>query len=196
MGDDPRLFTLTGPDGETIARGSMSAVTEPILDSVPRSDAADLLIDAARACGLIESIAEREDAVRAAQAQQLFDGIANIERRMDAFVERRAEIARQDAEREQREIQKMLDALPDPDDPTPHDGDLSALGPVDKERYGGSNDDQGDLPRELQEGVPPLSGNYIEPDPAELGRPQDPKQVPQPIAISLNAEDDNDATEL
>jgi hypothetical protein len=36
MSDDPRLFTLTGPDGEAIARGSMSAVTEPLLDSKAR----------------------------------------------------------------------------------------------------------------------------------------------------------------
>jgi hypothetical protein len=43
--------------------------------------------------------------------------------------------------------------------------------------------------RELQEGAPALNGNYIKPDPAELGGPKDPKQVPQPIAISLNEED-------
>jgi hypothetical protein len=144
------------------------------------------LIDAARACGLIESIAAREDAVRAGEAQQLIDGIAAIERRLDRFMAKREVMARQDAEQEAQRIQEMLDSLPDPDLPD-GGGDLRPLAPPDKERY--APNDQGDLPRELQEGAPALSGTYPEPDPHELGGPKDPKQVPQPIAISLNEED-------
>jgi hypothetical protein len=131
---DPRLFTLTGPDGETIMRGSMSAVTEPLLDSKARAEATQLLIDAARACGLIESVAARENAVRADEAQQLIDGIAAIERRLDRFVAKREAMVREDAEREAQRIQDVLDSLPDPDFPD-GGGDLRPLAPPDKERY-------------------------------------------------------------
>ena len=128
MSDD-RLFTLTAPDGMIIAKGSMSAVTEHILDTPARADATELLIGAARACGLIESIEQREDALRADSVQRLLDRIGDINARIDKFVARRDELARQDAEAEAKSIQDMLDALPDPDNPEAHfnTGDLSPL---------------------------------------------------------------------
>ena len=54
--------------------------------------------------------------------------------RNDLFVNLQDERkARADAER--RAIQRMLDGLPSIDDPTPHDGGMSQLGPVAKEKY-------------------------------------------------------------
>lgn len=183
---DTRLFTLTGPAGEVIMRGSMSAVTEQILDTPARAEAEELLIDAARACGLIEDIAQREQALRQDSVQRLFDGIATINRRMDTFVEHRQFMAREAADEEARRIQSMLDALPSPDDPDPAlhghtpTGDLSPLPPTQHPVI----EDQGDLPNELKKGAPPLTGTDPEPDPAKLAHPQaGTRQVAQPIAI-------------
>jgi hypothetical protein len=113
---------------------------------------------------------------------------ADKQRRLDAKY--KADKARRDAEAEAREreaeVQAYLDQeKPDPDQPTPYDGDLSELGPVEQERYAPA--DQGDLPRELTAKVPVDPGDYFEPDPEELGGPPDPHQVPQPISISLNS---------
>ena|SRR6516162_2238957 len=64
MADDG-LFTLRAPDGSTIARGSLSSLTERVLDSVARKDAEQLLRDAAMAVGQLESIQAGADAVAA-----------------------------------------------------------------------------------------------------------------------------------
>ena len=148
-----RPFTLLGPDGEIIARGaSIKEAMGPLPDSTLRKEAAQLLIDAARASGLIKSIAEREDAARAAQAQQLLDRIDDINRRINAFVAKREAMAREDAKQEAQRIGALLDALPDPDDapdPVSGGGGLRPLAPPDRERY--APNDQGALPKQKAE---------------------------------------------
>ena len=130
---NPRPFTLLGPDGEIIARGaSIKEAMGPLPDSTARKEAAQLLIEAA------QSIAEREDAVRAAQAQQLLDRINDINRRIDAFVAKREAMVREDAKREAQRIGALLDAHPDPydaPDPVSGGGELRPLAPPDRERY-------------------------------------------------------------
>ena len=143
-----RPFTLLGPDGEIIARGaSIKEAMGPLPDSTARKEAAQLLIDAAIACGLIKSIAEREDAVRTAQAQQLLDRIDDINRRINAFVAKREAMAREDTTREAQRIGALLDALhpDDAPDPVSGGGGLRPLAPPDKERY--APNDQGALPK-------------------------------------------------
>jgi hypothetical protein len=188
MSDTPQ-FTLTAADGSIIAHGSMSALTERIVDSVARADATSLLVDAAKALGQIESIQQREQEARIADIRRLCDDVTRFGQRLDAFEARRKEKARLDAEEEQREIQRALDALPDPDDPDDpntdamhqsNTGDLTTLGPSEVQR------DQGALPNELQKDAPPLSGNFTEPDPDKLAHPQEPPA--QPVSISLNEE--------
>jgi hypothetical protein len=101
---------------------------------------------------------------------------------MDALEAEEREQQKLDAEEEQRQIQQMLDELPDPDAPS-HGGDLTHHGPVDKERYGAGEDDQGELPKELTEEIPPEPGTYFDPD------PDDPDPLPtfrDPPSTSLN----------
>ena len=147
-----RPFTLLGPDGEIIARGaSIKEAMGSLPDSTVRKEAAQLLIDAAIACGLIKSIAEREDAVRTAQAQQLLDRIDDINRRINAFVAKREAMAREDTTRGAQRIGALLDALhpDDAPDPVSGAGELRPLAPPDKERY--APNDQGALPKQKAE---------------------------------------------
>jgi hypothetical protein len=133
------------------------------------------------------------DQVEALMVRQ--DKQRRLDAKRKADQERRAQ--EQAACEEQAEILQYLAANPEPGgaptgdpraetDETHHPtGDLHALGPVDKERFDPEADDQGALPRELLKGAPANSGNYVEPDLEELGSPKDPKQVPQPVAVSL-----------
>jgi hypothetical protein len=130
----------------------------------------------------VEALAEQKQEQVRADAKRKAD-----KARRDAEAEAEAE-----AEAREREAQAYLDdqEKPDPDHPdapTPFDGDLSELGPVEHEKY--APDDQGDLPRQLTAEVPVEPGNYFEPepDPEELGGPPDLHQVPQPVSISLNS---------
>jgi hypothetical protein len=131
---------------------------------------------------------ERKQAVaRAAHAAILADSVERLARRLDSYEAElaiRRQRAADAAEREEQErIQRELDSLPDPDDPALHypGGELHSLPPPAK----ATAEDQGDLPSEVHEGAPPHSGNFTEPDPVTLGNPYDPKQVPQPTAVSL-----------
>jgi hypothetical protein len=141
-------------------------------------------VQAAEAVNRIADIgAHLMDQVEALTAQQVRQD------RRDA--KRKADKARRDAEQVAREreaeAQAYLDQR-DPDQPTPFDADLSELGPVEHEKYApGDDEGPGDLPRELEKDVPPLSGSYTDPEPDPLGGPKDPHQVPQPISISLNS---------
>jgi hypothetical protein len=115
---------------------------------------------------------------------------ADKQRRLDA--KRKADQerhAQEDAARkEAAQLRDYLETHPEPGastDATHHPtGDLHAVDPVEHQDLEES-DAEGDLPTELQKGAPPLSGNYVEPDPGDLGGPKDPKQVPQPVAVSL-----------
>jgi hypothetical protein len=50
--------------------------------------------------------------------------------------------------------------------------------------YVKKKDAEGDLPEGVERRSPPPLGNYPIYDPAELGKPEDPKQVPQPISFN------------
>jgi hypothetical protein len=112
-----------------------------------------------------------------------------------ADAKRRADKARRDAEAEARaeaaELRDWLAENPEPgasaagDDTHQPSGELHILDPVDKEHLEASEDDQGALPAELEEGAPPSSGTYTEPDPEDLGGPKDPRSVPQPASTSF-----------
>jgi hypothetical protein len=148
------------------------------MDSSTRADAKQLLIDAAKACGLLESIAAREDSIssredayRSDAVQRLLDGIAAINSRIDAYVTRQEEAERQ-------AIQVALDQLPDPDDPAHlRWGELSAVIPAPADPTGTSLDDAGLDPSTVTRPVK---------DPTELSHADPPPA--QPIAISLNEE--------
>jgi hypothetical protein len=136
-------------------------------------------------------VERQQEQNRIRQTLTLCDSVAKLSRRMDAYS---AELAIQrqreadEAEREEQErIQRTLDQLPDPDDPTQHvpGGELSPVPPKPQE----DDEGQGDLPRSLEKGTPPPTGNFteLEPvqDPAEGGYPPKSKQVPPPTAVSF-----------
>ena len=116
MTDPAQTFKLYGPSGEVIMTGSMNAIMERLPDTSARNDALSTMLDTA--VKQVEAEEKLEEA-QAAAAQILFDGITRLTFRLDAFEVRRQEQQRLDeAEREQqRRVQAMLDALPDPDDP-------------------------------------------------------------------------------
>jgi hypothetical protein len=215
--DRPPMFRLLDPQGVEIAKGSMSAVSELILDSKSRKAAEALLCDAAAAVGRLESINARADAVIErerevvareqalldAAVRRFCDGVLGLEHRLDRF--------------ERQQIEAELAALPDPDSPgrlrcSDH-GDLEPLGPshpADREVREATlaseretNDaGMGDLPSELDLGAPPPSGNFVQPGPEaptdarKRLRFREPRQrkgkdfPPQPIAVSLTSCDD------
>ena len=188
--DPNQQFKLYGPDGKIIATGSMSAVTEHILDSKARADAVSLLHDAAYAVGLLERQQIEKQQLDEQKVRALCDAAARLAIRLDAFEQNRIAWQRRDAEEEAARIQQYLDGLPDPNSPDPFapSGDLHdipASEPEDREQL--QQSDQGTLPPELREGAPASTGTDPEPDPANLAYPPTPRYR-SPAAISLNEE--------
>jgi hypothetical protein len=213
MTTDPEreTFKLIHPDGSVIMTGSLSAVTEPILDSKSRRVAERLVRDAAVAAGKVAEIdrradaviererriGERERALREEAVRRLCDSADDLAQRLDAY--------------EQAQVRAALAALPDPDDPRSHSDDLEAVHEAphnfDKEVLEAALEREvddagpGDLPPELDLPAAPLS----EAEPAGLGtrgvqdarkrrfrepKPRKGRDWPaQPVAISLNSED-------
>ena len=105
------------PADAIMVGGPLSAIMENIPDTIARRDSIRSLqaarLDAA-------AITQAQKATRALQVRAFCDSVNAIGKRMDALETRRATRLRQyasaRAEAEQREIQQMLDALPDPDD--------------------------------------------------------------------------------
>jgi hypothetical protein len=111
--------------------------------------------------------------------------------RLDA--RRRADKARRDAEAAARaeaaQIRDYLETHPEPgastDDTHRPTGELHAVEPVDQEHLNPETEiDAGGVP--LSYGEPGIGGaSYPEPNPADLGKAKDPKQVSQPTAVSF-----------
>jgi hypothetical protein len=184
-----------------IAVGNLDAIFRNLPDTNARSAA---LARADAVMSRIEDAEQEQDLTRATQIGIFADCVDALTRRLDAFEERLAEQARQDAEEaereEQQQIQAELDALPDPDNPGPfHGGELSVIPastPEDERQLAAieGDDGEGDLPPELLKRTPPELGT--DPivssklhDPAKFGYPPDPPEVAQPISVSLNEDD-------
>lgn len=176
-------FKLYDHTGKIIASGSMSCVTEHILDSRARSDSLALLDAAAYALGVMERQELEAQKLTEQKVRTLCDSAARLAIRFDAFEQRRMARQRADEEEERRQIQAMLDALPNPDLPDPFSPSgemhgIPASQPEDQQQL--QQSDQGSLPRELAlEGEGPLD------PPSELGAPETPAQR-APVAVSLN----------
>jgi hypothetical protein len=192
-----QTFKLTSPTGEVIMTGSLDALMERLPDTHARNDALESMLKIA--CDAVEAEEKLEDA-RACATKILHDGITRLSARMDAFEKRRAismKRAHAEAQRsDQQRVQAMLDALPDPDDPEPHSFDRKEreATPADQDPEGiipapedptGASIDPDDVGLEGVTATRPVT------DPLDLAHPPAPntKQVPQPVSISLNAED-------
>jgi hypothetical protein len=174
-------FKLLGPDGQIIACGSLNAVTQPILGSKSRADALDLIKRADAAAEQEREREQQERVVVAEGARALADGIAQLSRRLDALVQSRDARRRLDAVSEA--TRHMLELPKDPpeldlSDNTPApSGELRPLQAKDPPEHDPTADDQGDLPRELERGAPPMLGT----EPTIEDPPR--RQVSQPVAF-------------
>jgi hypothetical protein len=183
--DPDQMFKLFDHTGKIIASGSMSAVTEPILDSQSRAAAQQLVRDAALAEEKIAEQQEHEQALRERQVAAFCADVDRVARRLDVIEAQREEAQARADEEEAERIRKEMDSWPDPDDPalyTPG-GELHTVAPSDP-----GTADQGALPAELRKGAPPESGNYPTPDPSELENPETPAQR-SPVGVSMMSED-------
>jgi len=168
---------------EAIVVGNIDQVFEYIPQSVARDDAMKEL-EAARFTH--EQIAHVQERTRTVQVLMLNEALDRLTTRQDSFGTRQRERRRQAKARrdaaEAKRIQDALDALPDPDDPHAFipGGELHSL-PGKEEAAPLRAEDQGNLPNELLEGVPPGPATHpIDPDP-DKGT-----VYPQPISVSLN----------
>jgi hypothetical protein len=187
---DNQTFKLTGPAGDVIMTGSMSAIMERLPDTTARNDALSTMLDTA--VKQVEA-EERAEEARTCAAQILADGITHLTTRLDAYEKQRAlSMKRAEAQRKARDaarVQRMLDQLPDPDDPD----DLYPFDPKEREASQDQNP-EGVIPTPVDPTGASLKDTGLEgsvafrqtPDPEDLGIVPDPKQVSQPISISLN----------
>ena len=206
LGDGP-------PPPDALVIGTLSDVTTYIPQSVERKELEQILEEITQTHDHAKQLAEYEQNFKS-KVQAFND---RCDKSLEAFASRDKERRRQDAKRKAREekhrIEAYLDALPSPDDQYPPDqpppGDLTINPRVNTERYtaeaeddaGGvplsygriatsyvrSEDEVGDLPSDIERGTPAPLGNYPTYNLKELGRAQDPKQVAQPVSVSLNA---------
>jgi hypothetical protein len=165
--------------GNAVFVGSRSAVMERILDSRERRICLNLVNDAAHAKDTLKSIRAREDSVATReQAVQAREDALNSSLLADTIAKLDALAARMDAIEEELAHDPEDDELPLPPgasaDPTllPDDGELEALrGPTDPdvpaaiEDERSENDNEGDLPTELTEKIPTVTGTAPEFDP-------------------------------
>jgi hypothetical protein len=123
--------------------------------------------------------------------QQTIDACDRQNARLDSFEKQRAISAkRAEAEQKRRDRQRVaayLDTLPDPDEPDPPfaaseagNGELTVLHKVDP-KY---------LPEDDHSGLEAVSATRPTPDLKDLGYPPPPRQVQQPVSVSLNANED------
>jgi len=185
---------------EAIVIGSMNQVMEYIPQSVARDEA---MAEFERARLSAEEIKQAQAATTKMQVAAFADAVDQLERRLIAKeAEHEAQVRRdlEEAEREEAErVAAHMRSLPDADDPDiwagpSHGGELSPLPPShpeDKEQLAAS--DQGDLPNELLEKVPPPSGTAptIGFTDARRARARPYKTAPHTypqVAVSLNEE--------
>jgi hypothetical protein len=110
-----------------IAVGPMSMVTEPILGSIGRAEAAEILQftreSVGKLLGFISQFAEQKQAYQLQVFKDLDDLIGETAVRLDAFIKREAERQRQARAEARKAIE---DSLPDPDNPDLPPGDYPA----------------------------------------------------------------------
>ena len=166
-----------------IAHGPLNVITERVLSSKARTEALALVARADEAAEQEREREQREQEILSDGIRAFTDGIADLSRRLDALVQsrdaRRKLDAASEATKEMLELPKdppELDLSPADTVPAPS-GELRPQQAKDPKEHQPEADDQGALPRELERGAPPETGNY-----PTLEDPQ-PPQVPQPIAL-------------
>jgi hypothetical protein len=187
----------TSPPAEAIVVGSLDDVMEYIPQSMSRQEAEQIRDAVGQALDYARQVQDYEHSLKE-QIQAFSDKcLTSVGARIDSFEKARAQSQRRaEAEQQRRDrqrVQAYLDGLPDIDEPEPlllDKGDGSELtmlhkpGPV-EQTY--DPDEPETWPAEDDVG---LEGSVITrptTDPKDLGYPPPPRQVPQPISVSLNS---------
>jgi hypothetical protein len=190
------------PPAEAIAIGGL----DEIMQFLPQTIAYQEL--ESRALCLVDQLDQRERALSEG-VQVLTESVGKFMdtcgRLVDGEEEHEAEQIRLDEEEKARaeaaELKAYLTEHPEPgtsNDTHRPTGDLHSLDPVDQEHFdaeaetdaGGVPMSYGKLPESYIKGEeaeePGIGGaSYPEPDPGDLGKAKDPKQVAQPTAVSF-----------
>ena len=196
MTDDPALFAI-------VPLPELGPARDALLRDAIAFGGSDELLRKFFACEEVERDLANQQAQTAEAASRIAEVGAHLmdmtealtvradkQRRLDA--KRKADQERQAQEQAARQeatqLRDYLATNPEPraDITTFHpSGDLHSVDPVEHQDL--EEDSEGDLPTELLKDTPPPSGIYVEPDPKskDLGGPKDPKQVPQPVAVSF-----------
>ena len=169
-----------------IMHDPMDVVAESILSSRARAEA-EALVKCADAAAEQEREREQQEQQAIGEGiRALRDGILKLSHRLDALVQSRDARHKLDyaseATKQMLELPKDAPELDLTDDTPQPGGELRPLEAKDPKEHQPEADDQGDLPRELERGAPPQTGNY----PTLEDPPR--KQAAQPVAISLNKE--------
>jgi hypothetical protein len=169
------------PPADCIMHGPMQAVMQHVLGSKARVEAEALIARADAAAEQEREREQREQHIVSEGIRAFADGIADLSRRLDVLVRSRDARRRLDAASEAtRHMLQLPKDAPEFDlsDDTPSpSGELRPLQAKDPAEHDPTADDQGDLPRELEKGAPPMLGT--EPTIEDPPHPQ----VSQPIAL-------------
>src|SRR5262245_16147217 len=157
------------PPAISLIVGPLDMLMEQLPDTRARADALARL-DAARLDAA--QISQVQNVTRALQVAAFCDSVTRVSRRLDAFAARRAERVRAEGDEreaeEERAIEDALSKMPDPEQPHgwATDGELTthpASEPEKQKEFEATEhkhpvDNEGDLPNELLEQVPPTTG--------------------------------------
>jgi hypothetical protein len=209
-----RFAIVPVPDGqplppEAIMIGPLSEVLEYIRGTPAREEAEQRQIAREQQ---VADVANRVADIGAHFMDEIEALAAEKEEQVRLEAKRKADQERQATEdaacEEAAMLREYLETHPDPNAPA-DDGELEINEPPDKERYGGpeieedaggvplayppipttyikgTHDQTGDLPAGVERRSPAPLGSDPVYDPAELAHAKDPKQVPQPTAVSL-----------
>jgi hypothetical protein len=204
----PQLFAIVpvpehiSPPANAIVVGSLDDVMEYIPQSMSRLEAEQIRDAVGQALDYARQVQQHETSLKD-RIQTFSDKcLTPIAERIDSFEKQRAISAkRAEAEQKRRDrqrVQSYIDGLPDIDEPEPllpakgDNGELTIHHKVDPAARGYDPDDPDTWPQDDDTplGLGAVSATRPTADPAQLAYPpsRSTKQVPQPIAISLNEE--------
>ena len=190
----------TSPPAEAIVVGSLDDVMEYIPQSMSRLEAEQIRDAVGQALDYARQVQQHEASLK--EQITTFDDkcLTPIAARIDSFEKQRAISAkRAEAEQKRRDRQRVaayIDGLPDIDEPEPllpakgDNGELTIHHKPDPVEHGYTYDPDDPDTWPQDDDMEAVSATRPTADPAQLAYPpsRSTKQVPQPIAISLNEE--------
>jgi hypothetical protein len=186
------------PPAEAIVVGSLDDVMSYIPQSLSRQEAEGIRDAVGQALDYARQVQQHETSLKD-QIQTFTDRcLAPVGARIDAFEKQHAISAkRAEAERKRRDrqrVQAYIDGLPDPEEPEPlllpgknDNGELTIHHKPDPVEHGYELDPDDPNTWDDDVGLEGSVATRPTPDPKDLGYPPPPRQVSQPVGVSLNS---------